>query len=128
MFTWQRRGGYEVSTKGDKRFSAFNAILPDGRNIECHYQCCIKGYDPGGTNWRLGKGKPGLNSSIDLWKEYLNLWRIWANNNLPLMRELYFLSKDKNFILSDCFASTPINQAHALSEILNELIKNNKQK
>lgn len=123
MFTWSRKGGYQVSSKGDKRFSAFNAIMPDGRSIECHYQCDIKAYQPGGTDWRLGKGKPGLNASIDLWKEYLNLWRIWANNNLPLMRELYFLSKDKNFILSDCFASTPINQAHALSEILNELIK-----
>lgn len=123
MFTWSRKGGYQVSSKGDKRFSAFNAIMPDGRSIECHYQCDIKAYQPGGTDWQLGKGKPGFNASIDLWKEYLNLWRIWANNNLPLMRELYFLSKDKNFILSDCFASTPINQAHALSEILNELIK-----
>lgn len=127
MFTWQRRGGYEVSSMGDRRFSAFNAIMPDGRSIECHYQCCIKGYDPGGTNWRLGKGKPGLDPSVDLWQQYLNLWRIWSNNNLPLMRELYFLSKDKKCILSDCFSSTLVNQAHALSEILNELIKNNKQ-
>ena len=124
MFTWQRRGGYEVSTKGDKRFSAFNAILPDGLSIEIFYQTRIKGY---GT-WQEGKGKPPLDQSVDLWKEYLNLWRIWANNNLPLMRELYFLAKDKGYVLSDCFANTPNNQAHALAEILNELIKNNKQK
>ena len=30
-FTWSRRGGYEVSTKGDKRFSALVAKMPDGR-------------------------------------------------------------------------------------------------
>lgn len=54
MFTWSRRGGYEVSSKGDKRFSAFNAIMPDGRSIEEIYQCDCKHFDPGGTNWRLG--------------------------------------------------------------------------
>lgn len=119
MFTWSRYGGYECSTKGDKRFSAFNAILPDGLTIEFFYQTKIKGYH----SIKSGKGKPPLDPSMDLWKEYLNLWRIWANNNLPLMRELYFSAKSKNCILSDCFASTPVNQAHALSEILNELIQ-----
>lgn len=49
QFTWARRGGYEVSSKGDKRFSSFCAIMPDGRSLECHYQCDIKGYDVGGT-------------------------------------------------------------------------------
>lgn len=39
IFTHTRRGGYEVSTKGDKRFSALNAIMPDGRSIEQVYQC-----------------------------------------------------------------------------------------
>ena len=60
MFTWNRYGGYECSSKGDSRFSAFNAIMPDGRTIEQHYQCGVKGYQPGGTNWKLGKGKPPL--------------------------------------------------------------------
>lgn len=31
-YTWQRYGGYEVSSRGDKRFSAFYARLADGRN------------------------------------------------------------------------------------------------
>src|SRR5690606_2260660 len=34
QFTWSRYGGYEVSSKGDARFSAFNARMPDGRSIE----------------------------------------------------------------------------------------------
>ena len=55
-FTWQRFGGYECGSKGDNRFSAFNAVLRDGRAIEQHYQCDVKGYDPGGKNWKLGKG------------------------------------------------------------------------
>lgn len=123
MFTWKRRSttGYEVSSKGDYRFSAFNAIMPDGRSIEIHYQCCVKGYDPGGTNWRLGKGKPSLDPTVNLWQAYLSLWRTWANINLPLMRELYVRAKAQDGILTDCFASTEVNQAHALATILNEL-------
>ena len=119
MFTWKRYGGYEVSSRGDTRFSAFNAIMPDGRSIEQHYQCDVKGYDPGGRNWRLGKGRPPLDPDTDSWEEYLNLWREWAKSNLPLMRELYRAAKDK--VLSDRFATTPVNQARALATVLNEL-------
>ena len=119
-FTWQRRGGYEVSSKGDKRFSALNAVLPDGLSIEVHYQCRVKGYDPNGNNWRLGKGKPPLDPNTDLWAEYLNLWRIWAQNHLTLMEELRDHALANNGVLSDCFASTHVNQAHALATILNE--------
>ncbi len=122
MFSWSRYEGYEVSSIGDKRFSAFNALMPDGRSIEQHYQCCIKGYDPGGTNWRLGKGKPPLNCNKNLLPEYINLWRVWANLNIPLMRELYFLGKGFNYKLSDRFATTEVNQANALCCILNELL------
>lgn len=123
--TWSRRGGYEVSSKGDARFSAFTAMMPDGRSIEQHYQCDCKGYCIGGTDWRLGKGKPPLNKTYDqAWLEYVDLWRQWSKTNINLLRELYFLAKGKNYILSDCFASTPINQAHALSIIINELIEN----
>ena len=121
MFTWKRYGGYEVSSRGDSRFSAFNATMPDGRSIEQHYQCDVKGYDPGGRNWQLGKGRPPLDPSTDLWEEYLSLWRQWSKNNLPLMRELYRAAKEKDKVLSDRFATTPVNQAHALATVLNEL-------
>ena len=56
LITWSRFGGYECSSKGDARFSAFRARMPDGRSIEEWYQCDVKGYDPGGTAWRSGKG------------------------------------------------------------------------
>jgi hypothetical protein len=59
--TWSRKPpGYEVSSIGDRRFSALFALMPDGRTIEQWYQCDIKGYDIGGRNWKLGNGQPPL--------------------------------------------------------------------
>lgn len=116
--SWARYGGYECSTQGDKRFSAFTAKLSDGRSIEEHYQCDVKGYDPGGTNWRLGKGKKALDPNKDLWASYLALWKQWAASNPDLMIELKAKAMATG-ILSDRFASTPVNQARALATILN---------
>ena len=116
-----RSDGYEVSSKGDRRFSAFNARLSDGRSIEEWYQCDIKGYDPGGRNWRLGKGKQPLSprSPLQLYTEYLALWQEWAKENGSLMLELREHAEAKGGRLCDRFASTPINQARALADILN---------
>ena len=130
MIIWSRFKGYELSSQGDKRFSAFNATMPDGRTIEQHYQCDVKGYDIGGTNWRLGKGKPPVvdKTKEQLWQEYLSLWRAWSVNNLPLLRELYLNVINNscyNLTLSDSFANTDINQARALSVVLNELLAKN---
>lgn len=120
QFTSARRGGYECSSKGDKRFSALFAVMPDGRTIECHYQCDVKGYQPGGTNWRLGKGKPPLDRSKDMWVAYLALWDTWAHAHPDLMNELAAEAIKKNRVLSDTFATTPVNQARALAELLNK--------
>lgn len=120
MFTYARRGGYECSSKGDKRFSALFAVMPDGRTIEQHYQCDVKGYQPGGRDWRLGKGKPPMDRSKDLWSEYLALWETWAMVNPDLMNELAAAATQKNRVLSDMFATTPVNQARALAELLNQ--------
>lgn len=118
-FKYSRYGGYECSSKGDKRFSAFYAKMPDGRSIEQHYQCDVKGYQPGGTDWKLGKGKPPLDASTDTWAEYLALWELWSWANPELIKELAKLAEAHNFTLSDRFASTPVNQARALAEVLN---------
>ena len=119
---WIRRGGYEVSSKGDKRFSALYAQMPDGRTIEQWYQCDIKGYDIGGRDWGLGKGKPSLIAYTgDLQYEmYLSLWRLWALHHIETMKELMLHATEHNHMLSDCFAGTDINQARALAQILNE--------
>jgi hypothetical protein len=125
-FTWARRdaNGYECSSKGDRRFSAFSARLSDGRTIEEHYQCDVKGYQPGGTDWRLGKGKPPIRE-VDLWAEYLALWRRWSDMNVYSMIDLHnILLERKITVLTDCFANTPVNQARAMAELLNEMHPN----
>jgi hypothetical protein len=125
MFTWQRQysNGYEVSSRGDKRFSALNARMPDGRTIEEWYQCDAKGYAPGRAAWKLGKGKPPLLNYPDdgLWQMYLSLWRFWSVQNSGLVLELHTtLATQNKTVLTDCFATTDINQARAIAQILND--------
>lgn len=95
------------------------AKLSDGRTVECHYQCDIKGYQPGGTNWKLGKGKPPLNEITDLWDEYKKLWVEYFRIHPYYLDELKSILPDYNYTLSDCFASSNISQARAIAEILN---------
>jgi hypothetical protein len=130
-FTWSRFGGYECSSKGDIRFSAMYASLPDGRTIEMHYQLDHggKGFQPGGTDWRIGKGKLAINGNTreQLWCFYKGLWQTWASNNMHLMRQLFRHARINGNTLSDRFATTEINQARALAEILTELSQRGKQ-
>lgn len=122
MYTWDRYKGYEVSSLGDKRFSALYAQMPDGRTIEQWYQCDVKGYQMGGRDWKLGKGKPPLfpYTENQLWEMYLSLWRLWTLHNVLAMDELKQRAKENNNCLCDRFASGNINQARALATILNE--------
>ena len=125
--TWHRNSetGYEVSSRGDITFSALYAKMPGGRTIEQWYQCDIKGYDIGGTNWKLGKGKPPLfpYPGEHLWELYLSLWRLWAIHHSDELIELLGHAEKHGFILNDMFATTKINQAHALATILNEWVR-----
>lgn len=124
QINWARRHkpGYEVSSVGDKRFSALHAKMPDGRTIEQWYQCDIKGYQPGGTNWKLGKGKRSLipYPEDQLYEMYLHLWKMWAVRHPRTVEELASLAREHGHMLTDCFASSPVNQARALAQILNE--------
>lgn len=126
-YKWTRHGGYQVNSKTDKRFSAFHAILPDGRSIEEHYQCDVKGYDIGGKNWRLGKGKPSLikYQEDDLYLEYYKLWLVWYRANHDLVMEVApIIREDYDGIIGDFFASSSINQARTLADYLNHLESN----
>lgn len=119
---WARfhENGYEVSSKGDSRFSALRARLRDGRTIEQAYQLDVKGYRVCTDDWRHGKGKTPLNDLTveQLEQEYKDLWRKWASENPRKIEDLRRLSKGK--VLTDCFAKTPISQARFLAEILDE--------
>ena len=107
---WARvaRNGYEVSSRGDKRFSAFYARLSNGATIEQAYQRA-KG---------TGKGKPSKLANFDYWGTYLGLWKQWAKENPGLIKDLARLSHGK--VLTDRFANTQNNQARALATILTE--------
>ncbi|OAM91682.1 hypothetical protein OH491_24750 [Termitidicoccus mucosus] len=120
---FSRHGGYECSSKGDRRFSAFYATLPDGRTIEQAYQLDVKGYRKFGNNPMLGKGKPPLKPFPEdsLWLAYLDLWRTWAIANPTLLHELRELAAKHSHTLSDMFATSAINQARALATLLNEM-------
>lgn len=109
--------GYEVSSVGDRRFSALFARLSDGRTIEEAYQLDVKGYRAISDNWRDGKGKPPLRDGVDPWPEYLALWSRWASENPRLIEDLR--AKAAGRVLTDCFANSPISQARALAAILN---------
>ena len=112
--------GYELSSHGDRRFSALFCRLKDGRTIEQAYQLDIKGYRVEGDDWRLGKGKPSINGKNpdQLWDEYLKLWRQWTQENPTILEDLR--NKAAGKILTDKFASSPVSQARALALILNE--------
>lgn len=145
-YKWARtaNNNYEVSTKGDSRFSALNAKFKEGtkftlyingkpisidasnRTIEDIYQNDLK---------KSGKGKaPSKNSLLfsskqddgehrSYYEAYLPLWRLWAEQNPELIKELRTVAKNK--VLTDSYATTTVNQARALSDILAGTVYNN---
>ena len=122
-YTWSRFGGYECSSKGDKRFSAFYARLNNGLSIEHHFQCFIKGY----PSIEDGKGKPPLvdrpiEESYRLYKE---LWRQYLDSKPWLWIELKNNVEKCSNTVSDMFGTSEINQARALCDLLNERFTDN---
>ena len=135
VFNWGKTSdnNYEVSTIGDKRFSALNATFKkgtviegvdvSGKTIEYVYQNVLK---------KSRKGQPPSKESrlyneslrTDEEKEdfsytegYLPLWQEWAKQNPELIEELRTKAAGKT--LTDYFANTRVSQARALADILN---------
>lgn len=137
-YTWSRyaegKPNYEVSSKGDSRFSAMNATFAPGtilfghdvsdRTIESVYQHGVKQGD-WVTDDNSKTGKPnskaiikGDNEDASYEQGYLPLWRLWASQNPELMEEL--AEKVEGKVLTDMFARTRVSQARALSDLLND--------
>ena len=132
---WARMSdnGYEVSSKGDSRFSALNAKFKHGtilfghdvggRTIESVYQHGIKQGDwITDNNSKTGAPKnktiiTGNTEDASYEQGYLPLWKEWAKQNPNLIEELRQKSQGKT--LTDQFANTRVSQARALSDILN---------
>lgn len=126
---------YEVSSRGDKRFSAMTATFApgttlfghdvSGRTIENVYQNGVK---QGQWHVSVGNQKTGAPSSKEIikgnteddsyYQGYLPLWQEWARQNPQLIEELRQKAQGK--ILTDMFASTAVSQARALADILNQ--------
>lgn len=122
---WARRVNkgeayYEVSTKGDKRFSALVARLKDGRTIEEAYQLDVKGYRQFSDNWKYGKGKPPLKKYSErvTYLLYKRLWIQFFEENPELLYSLIKESQGK--VLTDMFATSSVSQARAIAHIIND--------
>lgn len=144
-FTWSRYSNgeenYEVSSRGDRRFSALYAKFEDntiidgvdvsGMTIEDVYQFVIKKSKKGQApskdsklyNESLKTNEDRENFSYT--KGYLPLWQEWARQHPELINELRIKAKGK--VLTDQFANTRVSQARALADILNDssFISNN---
>lgn len=133
--TWERvsSNSYEVSTAGDRRFSALNARFKNGtiifghdvsdRTIESVYQHGVK-QDDWITDNNSKTGKPKSNKIIkgntedsSYYEGYLPLWKEWAKQNTSLLNDLRQKARGK--VLTDKFANTKVSQARALADILN---------
>ena len=135
-------GTYEVSSRGDKRYSATEATFKPGTiikgqdvggyTIEEVYQTLLKEgtlrHFPKGVRKVQGKFlpsgflyNPSLTTAEDredfsYYEGYLPLWQKWARQNPELIEELRVKSAGKT--LTDQFARTRVNQARALTDIL----------
>ena len=76
--------------------------------------------NPSDKNWENGKGKKPLHgySEEDNYFFYKDLWSQWAEENPSLLEDLRQKAQGK--VLTDKFASSPVSQARALADILNE--------
>ena len=99
-YKWARRVKrgepyYEVSTKGDQRWSPLCVKTKYGLTIE-----------------QTRDSIPNCS-----YEEYLQLWVEYADNNPKLIEELKVRCKDVR--ITDMFATSDNNQAKALCDILN---------
>jgi len=109
---------YEVSSKGNKEYSALYAKIKD-KSIEEIYQLDIKGYRNTIKDWKQAKGKPSLieRTMDEQYKLYKNLWYLYFKNNPNLY--LNILNKGKDTTITDMFGNTEINQARAICDLCN---------
>lgn len=135
QYQWARtsQNRYEVSSKGDSRFSALNATFKpgtilfghdvSGRTIESVYQHGVKQNDwTTDNNFKTGipKSKEIIKGDTedDSYRDgYLPLWQEWAKQNPEFIAELRQKAKGK--VITDMFANTRVSQARALTDILN---------
>lgn len=85
---WKNRDGYEVTSRGDRRFSPFFMILDDGTSIEDFYQTEVKG--------GVGKGTP-CNDMESAHARLRNLMNNYIFTHYGLFYELALIGITKSF-------------------------------
>lgn len=127
-FTWERfnnESGYEVTSRGDKRFSPFfmNIINPASgelRTLEDFYHLVIKGLeDDDHKSWKDCKGLPpkeGYELDMDL--RCTNMYKSYLSKYPGLLYELSVIGGVKVF--TDMFGITNNSQARYYCDILND--------
>jgi hypothetical protein len=119
MLTYGKPPFLECSSRGDKRFSPFYAIV-NGRSIEEQYQGA-KIFEDGSTglHWKKAKGRRAINMN-ECAILYEKLWRQYISERPGLMDIL-----KRAYGLSDMFATKGnVNQAEVLWKIRNENMLN----
>ena len=119
MMQYGKQPFLECSTRGDKRFSAFWAIV-NGKSIEEQYQAA-KIFEDGSTglHWKDAKGRRAVNAT-ECAALYENLWRQYMSEHPELLDVIKRASG-----LSDIFATEgSVNQAQVLWKIRNEHMMN----
>lgn len=114
----------ECSIRGDRRFSAFYAIIRGrgGKSIEEIYQAA-KVFEDGSTGlgWREAKGRTPVNDA-EVRELYAQLWREYLAEN----RHLYKILTEATG-LSDVFGKAGrVCQAEELWKLRQEYLKNRK--
>lgn len=110
-YSWSREGGYELSTSELKCFKDEHAFLPNNKSIKTLY------------DFFVNKLSERCDDPVTRYKAYLELWRRWSKANPYEMSYLRVCALSQNSLLTDSSAKTDINPARALSEILNEMDK-----
>lgn len=117
----RHHSGYEVSSKGNKDFSAFFARLRNGKTIEEAYQLDIKGYRELGYTVRDAKGKPPRipRSFTETDFLYTELWWKYLGQNPKKEQFLrQVIHSGRYEALTDMFANTNISQAKSIAQCL----------
>lgn len=112
MLTYGKPPFLECSSRGDKRFSPFYAIV-NGRSIEEQYQAA-KIFEDGSTglDWKKAKGRRAINMN-ECTVLYEKLWRQYLSERPGLVDILKRASG-----LSDMFATKgTVNQAEVLWKV-----------
>ena len=107
MIRYSQHSGYDVSSKGDRRFSPEFNRTASGQSIQWHLENEIL-------------VKHGKNFSDEAYAAYYNIWRRWAERNYAKMAMLADLASRNDNTIRDSVTTGQMTHARVLAQLLNE--------